>query len=528
MLPTRLSLPEDPLGTVAAESFGLSYLYPYQRLVISNIVEASPEDERPRHQIVILPTGAGKSLCFQLPALLLSGVTVIVYPLLALIDDQLRRLQERRLNAALLTGRQDRREKRDVLRKVEKGQLSILLTNPETCLSEAVTSLLATSPVSHLVIDEAHCISEWGRTFRPAYLNLHTLVTLLPQAAVTAFTATASPPVLEDIQNLLFGNERAHLIQGNPDRPNISYHVVRTCSRDRAVRHLFSATTARFQNEHNGPAIEYPAIVFAASRSKTEEYARLIAPLLGRDRVCFYHAGLSAELKKSIEGWFAASADGVLCATSAYGMGMDKSNIRTVLHLDLPASVESYLQEAGRAGRDGNQSWAVLISDHAMTAAFVSDANPEADLFTARARQMRAYIQTGGCRRSYLLHLLGVACEGCSGCDRCHGARFAVGGEEAVWRWIARYCHTYPARVARDLLLGTRSPQIMSGGLYACRGFSLARDWRQEEVEQAIACGKLVASGPVTIDRVLSLIRRTGILKRPRLSGRSAGKGSRK
>src|SRR6056297_2316584 len=179
----------DPVLRTACSEFGVSYLYPYQRFVIANTLEAGPEARR---QIVVLPTGSGKTLCFTLPAVLLPGITIVVYPLLALMDDQLRRIASAGITARILRGGQSAREREEIFSAVESGQVRCLLANPEVLAGESVRERLRTASISHLVVDEAHCVSEWGETFRPAYLSLRETLQILAPAVTTAFTATAS------------------------------------------------------------------------------------------------------------------------------------------------------------------------------------------------------------------------------------------------------------------------------------------------------------------------------------------------
>ena len=229
-----ITLP-DPLLEAAAP-FGVTYLFPYQRLVITNVLDDS-EDSIPR-QIVVLPTGAGKTLCFQLPAALLPGITIVLYPLLSLMADQLRRAEAAGLGTAILKGGQPRGEREEIWRRIDSNEIRIVLTNPETLAGEQVLRRLSRLEISHLVIDEAHCVSEWGETFRPSYLELGRVISTLAPRVTTAFTATASPPVLEAVRTHLFGDDGAHLIQAVPDRPNIAYSVLHTPAKAFALRSL--------------------------------------------------------------------------------------------------------------------------------------------------------------------------------------------------------------------------------------------------------------------------------------------------
>lgn len=431
------NMPIAMLIATGLAHMGLSYLFPYQRLVITNILEAaraagipfadlggSKPDYGPRfegkmhgssprfeketfgdgpmygenlhidgglpdpdrelwagygRQLVILPTGAGKSLCFQLPARLLNRPTLVIFPILALMADQERRLRSQGSPVVLLRGNQTPEERETIARTLSASSNTFIIANPEVLKTAPVRRMLRTAQIAHVVIDEAHCVSQWGESFRPAYLELGEMIAELGAPLLTAFTATASQEVLEKIRHSIFSDGDVHLVMGNPDRPNISYRIVRTLSKEAALRHLLST-------------LPRPAIVFCSSRSRTEQLARSLRTTLQNRDIFFYHAGLEREEKKTIEAWFFTSTTGILLATCAYGMGVDKGNIRTVIHFDCPDLVEAYLQESGRGGRDGNLATATLLW------------GPEDE---ARIGIMAEYGKTQQhCRREQLLALL--------------------------------------------------------------------------------------------------------------------------
>ncbi|GHU19767.1 ATP-dependent DNA helicase RecQ [Spirochaetia bacterium] len=407
---------QGSLDRAVKELFGLDYLFPYQRLVISNILEAAEaaqgsggsgddgDRESLGRQIVILPTGAGKSLCFQLPAMLLPGPTLVIYPILSLMADQERRLRERGFEPVVLRGGQEETERREIWEKIASGKSKFIIANPEVLLTTKVMEKLKGLNIVHVVIDEAHCVSEWGESFRPSYLRVQEIVQACtaPGTAgplVTAFTATASAPVLAAIEESIFGHLGVHRIIGNPDRSNISYAAQGCILRDLAVWDLI---------ERN----RLPAIVFCSSRLGTEKLARYLRNAF-QDRTAegqvvpdikFYHAGLSREEKTAVEKWFLHNERGVLVATCAFGLGVDKADIRTVIHRDCPPSVEAYLQESGRAGRDGKPSLAVLLWGPAdemrlMRAVTEQDKRRISDL-------LQYGRDTDHCRREALLALL--------------------------------------------------------------------------------------------------------------------------
>ncbi|MDR1095286.1 MAG: RecQ family ATP-dependent DNA helicase [Spirochaetaceae bacterium] len=510
----------DPISAAVQELFGLSYLFPYQRLVVSNILEAAEaggiavrwpsqaarraeadiaaddaeagaenggeneaktdaENDRGSlgRQIVILPTGAGKSLCFQLPAMLLDGPTLVIYPLLSLMADQDRRLAEKNFAPVTLRGGQSREERESVFRRIKSGESRFIIANPEVLLTQSVMEKLPELGIVHVVVDESHCVSEWGESFRPSYLEAGRIVEATLAPMVTAFTATASAAVLEKIDRIIFGGKGAHRIIGNPDRGNICYHAVGTLLRDRTVRSLL----ARHQR---------PAIVFCSSRPGTEKLARYLRNELGETGIKFYHAGLTREEKSAVEKWFFDSAEGVLVATCAYGMGVDKSNIRTVIHRDCPPSVEAYLQESGRAGRDGLPSRAFFLwgagDEHAMRRA-ATDAGKKrlADLlaYGRNAAPQNTGSQTAGspsqntagqCRRDLLLDLLNYEGERSKPetdcCDVCEGtSRPGIIEEEPLMAFFKRNPRSFTRNEATDLLSS-----------------DAANGWSEEETRAAI------------------------------------------
>jgi len=303
----------NPLDEIARRELGVNYLFPYQKLVVSNILEG-------RDQIVILPTGAGKSLCFQFPAKLLPGATIIVFPLISLITDQRRRLEEQGIRCETLKGGQSSQERREIWAGIRRMETKILLTTPEALLAARAIKELRSLCISHLVVDEAHCVSEWGDSFRPTYLQLGQVPKEAGIPLLTAFTATASPRVLARVREVLFGNEAVNLVRANPDRPNISYTVLPSLSKEHTLTELIRE-------------VERPAIVFCRTRASTEHTSRMLRERLHDRRIRFYHAGLSKPERRHIEEWFFNSPDGVLTATCAYGMGV--ASYMIVYYIDI-------------------------------------------------------------------------------------------------------------------------------------------------------------------------------------------------
>ncbi|MDR2633282.1 MAG: RecQ family ATP-dependent DNA helicase [Treponema sp.] len=487
----------DPLDAAAKSFFAVPYLFPYQRLVVANILEAAEErgipiqwpgtvpgaallksparpgshteaDQESRgRQIVILPTGAGKSLCFQLPGMLLPGPTLVIYPILSLMADQARRLRERGITPVILRGGQSPEERRVLWKELHGGQSRFIIANPEVLLTASVLGTLKELGILHIVIDEAHCISEWGEQFRPAYRELARIITAARGAhlpLVTAFTATASAPVLETIERFLFCGQGAHRIMGNPDRSNIRYSARGCILKDLAVRDLLSTYPK-------------PALVFCSSRLGTQSLARYLRDELScrgfaAQDIRFYHAGLSREEKRRGEGWFFSHPRGILVATCAYGMGVDKADIRTVIHRDCPPSVEAYLQESGRAGRDGGQGEAILLwgpEDAAALKRACSEAGK------SRLARILSYARnTRTCRRKALLGLLNYEGElqslRADCCDVCAGRGLETLREEpSLIAFFRKQRRRYTLREAVQVL--SQAPAL---------------SWSEEEAEQAL------------------------------------------
>ncbi len=475
---------DDPLLDAARTHLGVDYLFPYQRLVIQATLEAyegTTGEETPR-QIILLPTGAGKSLCFFLPAALLPGLTVVVYPLKALIRDQERRLASTGIRAGSLSGDQTPEARRELLRALDRKQIDMLLTNPETLSQPRVREALRKHAVTHLVVDEAHCVVDWGKTFRPAYLTLSETIRHLEPRLVSAYTATASPEVLTGIRATLFAREATHLVRGNPDRPNIHYSVLPVLSKSRALAMLLAKSAVPTAGA-SGLSSLRPAVVFTRTRLDAELTCRNLRVSMRDTSVRFYHAGLSAAERETTEAWFNEAPGGVLVATCAYGMGVDKKGIRAVIHRDLPETVERYLQEAGRAGRDGEQAAAILLT------------SPEDRLSGARLSGdhrpgMAAYPETRKCRREYLLSLLGADLEACTGCDRCDGtARDRSTLLGALERVIAENRRRLSAEELEAILAGRlrRLTEV----------YGLLSRWQPEEREEAMAA--LLRSGSIRV-----------------------------
>lgn len=320
--------------------WGYDSFRPLQPEIIGSVLSGSDT-------LGLLPTGGGKSLTFQVPGLMLGGITVVVSPLIALMKDQVENLQKRRIGAVWLRAGMTSREYRIAHEKLRHGRCHFLYISPERVRSESTRRLLRSLDIKLLVVDEAHCISQWGHDFRPSYLQLAEVRRIIGRKVpVLALTATATPRVVEDIRaHLLFGKD-SRIFKAGFSRPNLQYVVRPTASKYAEIIHILKA-------------VEGSAIIYVRSRARTSE----LAAQLSEDGISatFYHAGLDAELKNGRQQSWTAGEVRVMVATNAFGMGIDKPDVRLVIHADCPSSLEEYYQEAGRAGRDGKRAFCVLL-----------------------------------------------------------------------------------------------------------------------------------------------------------------------
>ncbi|MEA2407297.1 MAG: ATP-dependent helicase RecQ, partial [Thermoleophilaceae bacterium] len=335
------------LSAALHKYFGFADFRPGQR----EACEAALAD---RDVMVVMPTGSGKSLCYQLPALLRDDLTVVVSPLVALMQDQVEALAARGLGerVALVNAQQDAGANAEVIRRAAEGELKLLYVAPERFAAVGFLDRMREVDVGLFVVDEAHCVSQWGHDFRPDYFRLADAARMLGAAAIVASTATATPRVAGDVVRRLALREPLQVATGF-DRPNLSFAVARPGGHQKRAM-LAEALSA------DGAL---PAIVYAGTRAGAEEIASDLTDALGEEAVA-YHAGLDRDRRATVQRRFLADDVRVICATNAFGMGVDKPNVRTVVHASVPSSLEAYYQEAGRAGRDGAPARALLLAEN--------------------------------------------------------------------------------------------------------------------------------------------------------------------
>jgi ATP-dependent DNA helicase RecQ len=351
-----------------------------------------------RNVLAVLPTGAGKSLCYQVPALLGQGLTLVISPLISLMQDQVGALRRRGINAAYVNSQLDADQRRTILEAATAGRLSLLYCAPERLPSLTRRLVAARTPVTLLAIDEAHCITEWGNEFRPVYRRLGVFRSLLGRPPTIALTGSATPVARADILTVLRMPD-AEVVVTSFDRPNLRFSVHRV----RDDRERFAVIRAQVRDASGA------SLIYTPTRRLTELVTRAL--LRTSVRTAPYHAGLTAEIRRRVLRAFLADRAHVIVATSAFGMGIDKPDVRQVLHWGPPPTLEAYYQEAGRGGRDGKASECVVLWRR------------EDFAWGNIAPAMRQYVETRRCRRRMLLEYFGERGGDCSGCDICDGKR---------------------------------------------------------------------------------------------------------
>lgn len=440
--------------------------------------------------VAIMPTGAGKSICFQIPALCKSGLTVVFSPLISLMKDQVDGLVDQNIPAALINSTLTQIEFNKTMYDVRSGNIKLLYIAPERLGSNFFCNVLRSMPISQVIVDEAHCISQWGHDFRPSYRLIGDWLASLPKRPVVgAFTATATKAVENDIKTLL-GLDHANVYVTGFDRPNLSFSVVRTPKRmDYVVDYV------RRHSHENG-------IIYCSTRKDVERvYDNLTRAGI---QTGYYHAGLSDEMRKDMQNKYAFDQLQVMVATNAFGMGIDKSNVRYVLHYQMPRNMESYYQEAGRAGRDGAPAECILLysgQDVRVHKYLIEQGHLEPQREQVELRKLQSMIDycfCSTCLRKYMLAYFGeivpwLECSNCSSCNT-KGERVNVTKEaKAIFRAIIATEERYGASMISSIVRGERTDRITRAGLDALSVFGYLSDVGDKEIKGLIQ--QFVASG---------------------------------
>lgn len=474
--------------------FGLQTFRGFQKDVIECVASG-------RDALVLMPTGGGKSLCYQIPALMRRGTAVVVSPLIALMADQVGALKELGLNAACLNSTLTSEEAIAVRREAYAGRLDFLYVSPERLVMPSMLQFLEQLDISLFAIDEAHCVSMWGHDFRPEYGTLHVLREKWPQVPRIALTATADTATREEICEKLLTEPQRFV--ASFDRPNIRYRVVeKPKDKDGALQLLVDF----IKNEHPGEC----GIVYGFSRATVEATADYLCA--HGINATSYHAGFDAAVRQERQNRFLTSDSLVMCATIAFGMGINKPDVRFVAHIDMPKSIENYFQETGRAGRDGKpaEAWMCYgLTDvvNQMRLIEMSDAD---DLYKRRSSikldAMLALAETVHCRRKLLLNYFGEeAPETCGNCDNCLEPPEIIDATVAaqklvscIWRCNKLSGHTFGARHIVDVLLGNPTEKVFAEGHDKLSTFGIGKDLDPDQWRRLIR--QLIVLRILTVD----------------------------
>ena len=472
----------DTIDELLKKYWGYTSFLPHQKEIIESLLKG-------QDTLAIMATGGGKSLCYQLPSLCLDGLTIVISPLISLMKDQVDDLNARGIPAAAYNSSLEYSDRKKIETDLKNNRIRLLFISPEKCMQPDFLDFLKKSPVCLFAIDEAHCISEWGHNFRPEYRQLSALKKHFPSVPLIALTATAIPAVRKDISQQLGLSEPREFI-GSFNRKNLQYRILQ---KKDALNTLL--TYVRHHKDDSG-------IIYCLSKKETEDLAEKLQKSGYKARA--YHAGLSKKVREKVQDEFIHDKVNIVCATIAFGMGIDKPDVRFVIHYDVPKSIESYFQETGRAGRDGGDSECILLYSRGdvgkIRSLLESDGSDErfVRLAMRKLQDIADYCESPSCRRKFLLNYFGeeYCGENCGSCDNCDQPKEMIDGTavaKKIVECVQQLPSHYGADLITDVLTGSKSSRIQMYHLDKLPAYSTGKEFSKSQLR--IWIGELIRQG---------------------------------